>query len=152
MLKCFSFSSPVWLIPAVLVSIVCVIQAMHVVVHGRYCKAGDEWCQIYDQKSTFTQSPGSDEQKLKCLERVCSVTLLVSLKVWIILNIFCAMSSGSLPSENSSSAPADLQVRQLIRDALSELADSPLDGDDYNRVVDAFVRRDLIQILDGDSC
>ena len=54
------------------------------------------------------------------------------------------MSSGSLPSENSSNAPADLQVRQLIRDALSELADSPLDGEDYNRVVDAFVRRDLI--------
>ena len=54
------------------------------------------------------------------------------------------MSSGSLSLEQPPDAPADLQVKQLIREALGELADSPLDGEDYNRVVDAFVRRNLI--------
>ena len=35
-------------------------------------------------------------------------------------------------------------IKGLIREALAELAESPLDGEDYNLVVDAFVRRDLI--------
>ena len=35
-------------------------------------------------------------------------------------------------------------IEGLIREALAELAESPLDGEDYNLVVDAFVRRDLI--------
>ena len=48
------------------------------------------------------------------------------------------------PLEHSSSTPADVQVKQLICEALSELADSPLDGEDLSRVVDVFVRRDLI--------
>ena len=48
------------------------------------------------------------------------------------------------PLEKASSTPADLQVKQLILEALSELADSPLDGDDCSLVVDAFVRRGLI--------
>ena len=54
------------------------------------------------------------------------------------------MPSASLPLEHPSSAPPDLHVKQLVREALVELADSPLDGEDYNRVVDAFVRRGLI--------
>ena len=48
------------------------------------------------------------------------------------------------PLEKASSTPADLQVKQLILEALSELADSPLDGENCSRVVDAFVQRDLI--------
>ena len=35
-------------------------------------------------------------------------------------------------------------IEGLIREALAELAESPLVGEDYNLVVDAFVRRDLI--------
>jgi len=59
--------------------------------------------------------------------------------------MFCRpMTSASPPLEHPSSAPADLHVKQLVREALGELADSPLDGEDYNRVVDAFVRRGLI--------
>ena len=54
------------------------------------------------------------------------------------------MPSASPPLEHPLSAPPDLYVKQLVREALSELADSPLDGEDYNRVVDAFVRRGLI--------
>ena len=55
MFKRLSLSSPVWLIPAALISIVCVIQTMHVVEHGRYCKTSDEWRQIYDQKALSNQ-------------------------------------------------------------------------------------------------
>ena len=35
-------------------------------------------------------------------------------------------------------------IKGLIREALAELAESPLYGEDYNLVVDAFVRRELI--------
>ena len=59
--------------------------------------------------------------------------------------MFCGlMSSASLLLDRPPSAPPDLYVKQLVREALGELADSPLDGEDYNRVVDAFVRRGLI--------
>ena len=59
--------------------------------------------------------------------------------------MFCGpMPAASPPLEDLSSAPPDLQVKQLVREALGELADSPLDGEDYSRVVDAFVRRGLI--------
>jgi len=59
--------------------------------------------------------------------------------------MFCRpMPSASTPLEHPPSAPPDLHVKQLVREALCELADSPLDGEDYNRVVDAFVRRGLI--------
>jgi hypothetical protein len=54
------------------------------------------------------------------------------------------MPSASSPLEHPSSASPDLHVKQLVREALGELADSLLDGEDYNRVVDAFVRRGLI--------
>ena len=33
-------------------------------------------------------------------------------------------------------------IEGLIREALAELAETPLVGEDYNLVVDAFVRRD----------
>ena len=55
MSKRLSLSSPVWLIPAALISIVCVIQTMHIVEHGHYCKTSDEWLQIYDQKALSSQ-------------------------------------------------------------------------------------------------
>ena len=61
MFRRFSFSSPVWLIPAVFVLIVCVIQTLHVVEHGRYCKTSDEWRQIYDRKSSSTQASESED-------------------------------------------------------------------------------------------
>ena len=61
MFKRFSFSSPVWLIPAMFVSIVCVIQTMHVVEHGRYCKTSDEWRQIYGQKALSIQPVESED-------------------------------------------------------------------------------------------
>ena len=35
-------------------------------------------------------------------------------------------------------------IKVLIREALAELAESPMNGEDYNLVVDAFVRRDLL--------
>ena len=34
-------------------------------------------------------------------------------------------------------------IKVLIQEALAELAESPMNGEDYNLVVDAFVRRDL---------
>ena len=37
-----------------------------------------------------------------------------------------------------------ITIKGLIREALAELAESPLDGEDYNLVVDAFVRRGLL--------
>ena len=56
MFKRLSFSSSIWLIPAALISIVCVIQTMHIVEHGRYCKSSDEWRQIYDLKALSSQA------------------------------------------------------------------------------------------------
>ena len=35
-------------------------------------------------------------------------------------------------------------IEGLIREALAEVAESPLDGEGYNLVVDAFDRRDLL--------
>lgn len=61
MFKRFSFSSPIWLIPAGFVSIVCVIQTMHIVEHGRYCKTQDEWRQVYEQKALSIQASESEE-------------------------------------------------------------------------------------------
>ena len=53
--KRLSLSSPVWLIPAALISIVAMIQTMHIVEHEPYCKSSDEWLQIYDQKALSSQ-------------------------------------------------------------------------------------------------
>ena len=44
------------------------------------------------------------------------------------------MSSSSLPLEHLLDAPPDQHLKQLIREALGELANSLLDGADYNRV------------------
>jgi len=54
------------------------------------------------------------------------------------------MSACSFSIDQPPDGPPDQLLKQLIREALGELADSPLDGEDYNRVVEAFVRRDLI--------
>ena len=54
------------------------------------------------------------------------------------------MKMSSLLEEQQIAKNSDLCLKQLVREALAELADSPLDGEDYNRVVDAFVRRNLI--------
>ena len=40
-------------------------------------------------------------------------------------------------------------IKGLIREALDELAESPLDGEDFNLVVDAFARRGLLYINAG---
>ena len=53
------------------------------------------------------------------------------------------MSSSSLSVEQSLDAPPDQHLKQLIREALGELANSPLDGAYYNRIVEAFVRRNV---------
>ena len=51
----------------------------------------------------------------------------------------------ALPSlEHTPSVFLVLHVKLLVREALGELADEPVDGEDFNRVVDAFVRRGLI--------
>ncbi len=54
------------------------------------------------------------------------------------------MTMSSLLEEQQIARGSDRNLKQLVREALAELADSPLDGEDYNRVVDAFVRRNLI--------
>ena len=54
------------------------------------------------------------------------------------------MPMSSLLEEQQIARGSDRNLKQLVREALAELADSPLDGEDYNRVVDAFVRRNLI--------
>ena len=51
MLKRFSFSDPVWLIPAVIVFVGCAIQSLHLREHSRYCKTSEEWRSVYDQKA-----------------------------------------------------------------------------------------------------
>ena len=43
------------------------------------------------------------------------------------------MSSRHLPFEKLSSAPANLNIKQLIREALRDLADPPVDEEDYIR-------------------
>ena len=54
------------------------------------------------------------------------------------------MLMSSLLEEPQIAEGPDRNLKQLVREALAELADSPLDGEDYNRVVDAFVRRNLL--------
>jgi len=54
------------------------------------------------------------------------------------------MTMSSLLEEQQIAQGSDRDLKQLVREALAELADSPLDGEDYNLVVDAFVRRNLI--------
>lgn len=51
MFKRFSFSDPVWLIPAVVIFVSCAIQSLHLAEHNRYCKTSEEWRSVYDQKA-----------------------------------------------------------------------------------------------------
>ena len=57
-------------------------------------------------------------------------------------SIIDALESGSLLRGLIDQKPASAPSR-LIREALLSWLSLPLDGEDYNLVVDAFVRRDL---------
>ena len=59
-------------------------------------------------------------------------------------SIVDALESGSLLAGLDKPKVSICTIKCLIREALAELAESPLDGEDYNLVVDAFVRRDLL--------
>ena len=58
-------------------------------------------------------------------------------------SIIDSLERGSLLAGLDQPKVSIRTVKRLIREALAELADSPLDGDEYNLVVDAFVRRGL---------
>lgn len=58
-------------------------------------------------------------------------------------SIIDGLESGSLLSGLDKPKVSVRTVKRLILEALTELAESPLDGEDYNLVVDAFVRRGL---------
>ena len=59
-------------------------------------------------------------------------------------SIVNSLESGPLLAGLDRPKVSVVTVKGLIREALAELAESPLDGEDYNLVVDAFVRRDLL--------
>ena len=59
-------------------------------------------------------------------------------------SIVDALESGPLLADLDKPKVSICTIKGLIREALAELAESPLDGEDYNLVVDAFVRRDLL--------
>ena len=58
--------------------------------------------------------------------------------------IFSGITNGPLLAGLDRPKVSIVTIKGLIREALAELAESPLDGEDYNLVVDAFVRRDLL--------
>ena len=58
--------------------------------------------------------------------------------------LFSGITNGPLLAGLDRPKVSIVTIKGLIREALAELAESPLDGEDYNLVVDAFVRRDLI--------
>ena len=58
-------------------------------------------------------------------------------------SIIGALESGPLLAGLDKSKVSIRTIKGLVREALAELAESPLDSEDYNLVVDAFVRRDL---------
>ena len=49
--KRISFRDPVWLIPMVIVALVCSVQPLHMVQHDRYCKTDAEWKAIYKEQA-----------------------------------------------------------------------------------------------------
>ena len=59
-------------------------------------------------------------------------------------SIIDALESGPLLAGLDKPKVSICTIKVLIKEALAELAESPLDGEDYNLVVDAFVRRDLL--------
>ena len=58
--------------------------------------------------------------------------------------LFSGITNGPLLAGLDRPKVSIVTIKGLIREALAELAESPLDGEDYNLVVDAFVRRDLL--------
>ena len=58
--------------------------------------------------------------------------------------LFSGITDGPLLAGLERPKVSIVTIKGLIREALAELAESPLDGEDYNLVVDAFVRRDLL--------
>ena len=58
--------------------------------------------------------------------------------------LFSGITNGSLLAGLDRPKVSIVTIKGLIREALAELAESPLDGEDYNLVVDAFVRRGLL--------
>lgn len=59
-------------------------------------------------------------------------------------SIIVGLESGPLLTGLDKPKVSIYTIKVLIKEALAELAESPLDGEDYNLVVDAFVRRDLL--------
>ena len=59
-------------------------------------------------------------------------------------SIIDALESGPLQAGLDKPKVSFCGIKVLIKEALAELAESPLDGEDFNLVVDAFVRRDLL--------
>ena len=58
-------------------------------------------------------------------------------------SIIDALESGPLLAGLDKPMVSIRTIKGLIREALAELAESPLDGEDYKLVIDAFVRRGL---------
>ena len=59
-------------------------------------------------------------------------------------SIIDALESGPLLAGLDKPKVSFCAIKVLIKEALAELAESPLDGEDFNLIVDAFVRRDLL--------
>ena len=59
-------------------------------------------------------------------------------------SIVDALESGPLLAGLDKPKVSIRTIKRWIREVLAELAESPLDGEDYNLVVDAFARRDLL--------
>tara|TARA_B100000161_G_scaffold263640_1_gene235388 strand:+ start:1766 stop:1951 length:186 start_codon:yes stop_codon:yes gene_type:complete len=59
-------------------------------------------------------------------------------------SIIDAPESGPLLAGFDKPKVSFCAIKVLIKEAPAELAESPLDGEDFNLVVDAFVRRDLL--------
>ena len=55
-----------------------------------------------------------------------------------------AFESGPLLAGLDKPKVSICAIKVLIKEALAELAESPLDGEDYNLVFDAFDRRALL--------
>lgn len=49
--KRISLRDPVWLIPMVIVMLVCSIQTLHLMQHSRYCKSDAEWTRLYKENA-----------------------------------------------------------------------------------------------------
>ena len=58
--------------------------------------------------------------------------------------LFSGITNGPLLAGLDRPKVSIVTIKGLIREALAELAESPLDGEDYNLVVDPFVRRNLL--------